>query len=256
MLVRWWDARAWLNGPHSKCGIPARVSGVRIPLPPPIKIMKRLSINQLNDEFQRQVKDLLLLGYPSMMKISEEELLGHILPLKEKLADLDVAEANFEQGYLPFVIVVKNKMVDSEEIMSRTTKNNKSGVTILRPLTAKDFKTIESITIPEDIAYLLTHIDRGRENINLPPKEAMVIIQKAGRTPLTIDEGIAVLTHYPEFLIKNNCFSLLASRTGTDQRVPAIWINAKKEANLGWCWNGNPHTWLGSASALKRLSAN
>ena len=31
-----WDARAWLNGPHSKCGIGASLSGVRILFPPPM----------------------------------------------------------------------------------------------------------------------------------------------------------------------------------------------------------------------------
>lgn len=52
-----------------------------------------------------------------------------------------------------------------------------------------------------------------------------------------------------EFLMKNNCFSLLASRHPGDKRVPAIWINAQKQPNLGWCRVGNPHTWHGSASA-------
>ena len=65
-------------------------------------------------------------------------------------------------------------------------------------------------------------------------------IQNAKHSPLTIDEGIAILTHFPDFLVKNNCFSLLASRCG-DKRVPALWISANA-AKLGWCWNGNLHT--------------
>ena len=69
--------------------------------------------------------------------------------------------------------------------------------------------------------------------------------------PLTIDEGIAILTHHPDFLQKNNCFSLLASRCG-DQRVPAMWISGGAP-RLGWCWAGNPHTWLGSASCRSRI---
>jgi len=81
----------------------------------------------------------------------------------------------------------------------------------------------------------------------------MTMIKSKHRFPLTIDEGIALITQFPEFLIKNNCFSLLASRTGKDQRVPAIWINANKQANLGWCWDRNPHIWLGSASCEKRV---
>jgi hypothetical protein len=30
--------------------------------------------------------------------------------------------------------------------------------------------------------------------------------------------------------------------------VPAFWIS-ERAPKLGWCWDGNPHTWLGVASA-------
>jgi hypothetical protein len=36
--------------------------------------------------------------------------------------------------------------------------------------------------------------------------------------------------------------------------VPALWI-ADRAPKLGWCWDGNPHTWLGTASAAHRLAA-
>jgi hypothetical protein len=62
-----------------------------------------------------------------------------------------------------------------------------------------------------------------------------------------------VLTHHPDFLSKNNCFSLLASRRA-DRRVPALWISAGAP-RLGWCWAGNRHTWLGSASCGARLGS-
>ena len=36
--------------------------------------------------------------------------------------------------------------------------------------------------------------------------------------------------------------------------VPAIWIS-NRAPKLGWCWAGNPHTWLGSASCSDRAAA-
>ena len=36
-------------------------------------------------------------------------------------------------------------------------------------------------------------------------------------------------------------------------RVPALWIS-ERAPKLGWCWDGNPHTWLGLASAGRRVS--
>ena len=79
------------------------------------------------------------------------------------------------------------------------------------------------------------------------PADAMPVIRSRGRTPLTIDEGIAVVTHAPHLLEKNKCFMLSGSRRN-DRRVPALWIS-ERAPKLGWCWDGNPHTWLGVASA-------
>jgi len=47
-----------------------------------------------------------------------------------------------------------------------------------------------------------------------------VTITARGRRPLTVDEGIAFVTHFPVALEKNKCFSLAGSRCG-DRRVPA-----------------------------------
>jgi hypothetical protein len=128
-----------------------------------------------------------------------------------------------------------------------------NGVTKLKPLVAADFAVIDGMEMPASKVYLLVDIDRGRESLNLAPEESLGLIKKANRLPLTIDEGVAIVTVYPEFLMRNNCFSLLGSRHAGDKRVPAIWLNGKNEPNLGWCWNGNPHTWLGSASGKMRI---
>ena len=71
-----------------------------------------------------------------------------------------------------------------------------------------------------------------------------------GRTPLTIHEGLALATQFPASLEKNRCYMLAGSRRG-DKRVPALWIS-NRAPKLGWCWDGNLHTWLGIASAGSR----
>lgn len=204
-------------------------------------------------EFDRQVANLLQKGYADMIGISKDEFLEDLQPLKDKVKQLPSIETDLEKGILPFVLVPHYQNLSPEEAMQRVEKEGKNGITILRPHTSQNFNTIESVNIPDTNIYLLVGIDRGKESINLPPSEAIALIRNAKRSPLTIDEGIAIVTHFPEFLMKNNCFSLLGSRTGIDQRVPAIWINSKKEPNLGWCWDGNPHTWLGSASCIDRV---
>jgi hypothetical protein len=209
--------------------------------------------NELIGEFERQIGSLIQKGYPKVTGMSLDEFQKLFDPFKEILGKLNNIYIDLEKGHLPFVIVVKSELVNSETAMSLVSREGKQGMTKLYPYEPQDFSPIESVNIPESAVYLLVDIDRGKDTINTSPNEALKIIEKKNRSPLTIDEGIAIITQFPDFLKKNNCFSLLASRHKGDQRVPAIWINAKKHPNLGWCWDGNPHTWLGSASCERRI---
>jgi hypothetical protein len=112
------------------------------------------------------------------------------------------------------------------------------------------FVPIDGIEIPAR-PYVLTGVDTGRAFLNVTPDDALRAILAAGRSPLTIEEGIALLVQQPDVLRTHNAFSLLGSRCG-DRRVPALWLSRGKP-RLGWCWAGNPHTWLGSASCATRV---
>lgn len=217
--------------------------------------MTHATPEQLVQEFDRQVEHLLQKGYHKLAGLSKKVFLQHIEPLRQHVTSITAPEIDLEHGTLPFVIVVKSDLIASKDAMSLVERGGKHGVDSMRPHEPHDFTTIDAVTIPDGAAYLLVDIDRGKDTRNAPPSEALKTIQKAKRSPLTIDEGIAVVTHFPDFLKKNNCFSLLASRVAGNQRVPAMWINAQKHPNLGWCWDGNPHTWLGSASCVVRIGS-
>jgi len=203
-------------------------------------------------EFDRQIDNYLSKGIPQLAGMADSAFREIAAPLRHMLKEASYG-VDIQKGTLPFALVLNSPAISAETMMAHIEKEGKKGVTALRPLTSGSFRTIVSVPLPERTVYLLIDIDRGKENINLPPRDALKKIESAGRSPSTVREGIALLIPYPEFLVKNNCFSLTASRTGTDQRVPAIWINAKKEPNLGWCWDGNPHTWLGCASCARRI---
>jgi hypothetical protein len=207
----------------------------------------------MKTEFDRQLHNLLQKGYPEAAGMLEEQFINTIGRLREKAAGLTAPEADPDKGELPFVIVIKSSMVSTEKAMALVNREGKNGVISMAPAAPADFKTPGSVKIPDGPAYLLADIDRGKETLNIRPVHALEIIKKNNRSPLNIDEGMAVITQYPDFLKKNNCFSLLASRRN-DKRVPAIWISESRP-KLGWCWDGNPHTWLGSASAGGRVGA-
>jgi hypothetical protein len=132
------------------------------------------------------------------------------------------------------------------EALKGETKAN-----VIEPSELPEFKPIAGVTQPAGLAYLLLDIDLGHDSLNVTPDDALKAIVRRRRSPLTVDEGLAVLTHYPDILRSHNAFSMLASRRG-DKRVPALWTS-KRRPKLGWCWAGNPHTWLGSASCRERL---
>lgn len=115
------------------------------------------------------------------------------------------------------------------------------------------FEPIEGLELPSDSAYLIAGVDAGGATLNVTPDDALATITGGGRSPLTIDEGMALVTLIPDVLVTRNAFSMLGSRCG-DRRVPAMWTS-RGRPRLGWCWAGNPHTWLGSASCEARLGA-
>jgi hypothetical protein len=202
-------------------------------------------------EFVRQVQTLVDKGYPGLAGLTDEEFRGLLAPLEKRLPDLPraTAETSFQ-----FVIVLRDSLVDTVSAMARVVDGRGTqGLTNMDPVTPSAFSPIDGLDLPSAPAYLLADVDTGAATLNVRPKDALPTIVDAGRTPLTIDEGVAVLTQFPDILQTHNAFQLLGSRAA-DNRIPSIWVSYGRP-RLGWCWAGNPHTWLGSASAATRLGA-
>lgn len=207
-------------------------------------------------EFDRQVGNLVTKGYPALAGLTTEEFTAQVAPLRGPAAERAATMAPPTEARVPFVLVVTRDLVPVEERLALLTLAGKQKPGILDRHYGEGhlarFDPIKELAVPAGTAYLLFDVDRGEETLNLAPDAAMEIITGQGRTPLTIDEGIAFVTHFPAALARNKCFSLVGSRCG-DRRVPALWIS-QDAPKLGWCWYGNPHTWLGSASATDRMS--
>lgn len=130
------------------------------------------------------------------------------------------------------------------------------------------FTPIETAPLPDAPMYSVHALTRGDEMENWSPEEALVAIEAAGRTPLTLTEGLHWLLQVPDVLERGHCFMTIASRlrkpNGTlDARTPAVWISNgtgrdgkdnRDAPKVGWCWVGNRHTWLGFASGVRSPS--
>jgi uncharacterized protein DUF5701 len=204
----------------------------------------------------RQVDTLLTLGYPALAGLSASEFTDHLEPLRAVAAALPRLPEHDEPGHASLVLVVTRDLVDPERtvpLLRLAPKGTAPGILDRNHGEAglAPYRPIEQVALPPSAAYLLLDIDRGEEFLGVRPEEALPVVLGRGRTPLTIEEGIAVVTHAPQLLEKNRCFMLSGSRRG-DRRVPAMWISARAP-KLGWCWDGNPHDWLGVASAGSRV---
>jgi hypothetical protein len=197
-------------------------------------------------EFDRQVATLHRLGYPGMTGLADDALDVAAAKLRvDVVARIGPTAHAATPGRAPFVLVVPASLVPAERAMPLTALGGRPGFVSGDTADIATFAPIDGLDIPARTLYALIDVRRGEEFCNVTPKAALVAIRAAGRSPLTYDEGIALLTHQPTTLAKNKCFSLSGSRCG-DKRVPALWISDRRP-KLGWCWDGNPHTWLGSA---------
>ncbi|KFG74464.1 DUF5701 family protein [Streptomyces mutabilis] len=212
------------------------------------------------EEFDRQVRTLTSLGYPALAGRTPEQFAELAAPLRAEAVERAGAAAGTPydpaaNGRVPFVLVVTRELAPVERTMPLTSLHGGELPGFVdrsfEPGSLERFVATEEAEPPGgDGVHLLFDIERGEEFCGAVPSDAMAALAGRGRTLLTIEEGIALMTHAPRILVKNKCFSLGGSRSG-DRRVPAIWIS-RKAPKLGWCWAGNPHTWLGMASAGAR----
>ena len=138
--------------------------------------------------------------------------------------------------------------LDAEVAMPQTRQGLRPGYVDMRPVQPSEFRPV--VDVPS-APYLLDGIDLGAHLLDVAPRDALVRILAAGRSPLTLEEGVAVLLAHPGILRARNCFQMLGSRAG-DKRIPSLWVTKDGRPRLGWCWEGTPHTWLGAASCATR----
>jgi hypothetical protein len=186
--------------------------------------------------------------YGGLAGVDHERLTSSV----EKLWTLlpDVAAAAPAEEHLPFVVVVRSTLVPTVAAVERIEVRGKAGWTDMGD-ELDGYRPIEGVEVPDADAYLLVDVSTGPETLDVTPADALPRITAAGRTPLTIDEGVALLTHHPDVLSARNAFQALASRA-PNKRIPSLWMS-KGAPRLGWCWEGNPHSWLGAAHAAQRL---
>ena len=195
-------------------------------------------------EFDRQVDALAQTGLPEYLDLADSCFRASLEPLRDQLP-----AARTRGNRIPFVVVVPNLPV--VDVLGTVHMAGGEGFTTMDDDDLARFAPLPELGVPST-PYLLLDVDPGPDTFNLPPAEALPRITAARRSPLTIAEGVSLLVSDPGLLRSRNCFSLLGSRAA-DKRVPALWVSERRP-RLGWCYQGAPHTWLGSASCGGRVA--
>jgi hypothetical protein len=145
------------------------------------------------------------------------------------------------------------------------TRGERTGFVVEDMTDVDSFDATDAAPLPP-MPYVVSGLTRGDEHANRSPEECLPEILAAGRSPLTLGEGIHWVLQDADVLERNRCFMTIGSRLrrpngSYDARTPALWISngtgrdgrERRDApKVGWCWWGNRHTWLGIASCSGR----
>jgi hypothetical protein len=193
---------------------------------------------------------------------------GALRQLAERLAAGVSSAADGGASAADPILAVHPSLLGPRELMTLVRRVGNPGFVVVDMTDLDEFVPIDGLEVPDSPLYLLQDAARGDEMRNWSPDEALPEISAAGRSPLTISEGISWLLQEPDQLEPNHCFMCIGSRRpkpsgrgGLDARTPALWISGgtgrdgkenRGAPKLGWCWAGNRHTWLGFASTAGR----
>ncbi|MBU4347663.1 hypothetical protein KJ586_02815 [Patescibacteria group bacterium] len=208
-------------------------------------VENREQYEKFEQEFNRQIENLSKKGFPKLTGMDEKKFMGIFEPLKEQIKELSSRE--FQEGRIPFVVVPREKLLSLEKKIPLMELEGKKGFTTLD---LSELKTAEGVEIPESLAYLVIDVENGKVMLGKSADEAVKQIKKEGRSPLTAEEGVAIITQYPEIL-KDHYMNLCGSRHGGDG-VASLWLDeGKPKLRWGWAYYSNAE-W-GSASCDSRI---
>jgi hypothetical protein len=198
-------------------------------------------------EFDRQLQTYLDAKYPTLAGLDEGDFLALVEPLRDKATTARATSPD----RIPFAVVITSRLVSADQALPTVHWKATTGWTECTADELAAYRPIAGVAVPDRAAYLITDVDTGKATLDVRAKDAVPIIEAEGRSPLTVDEGVSLLALWAGVLKERNAFFLPGARDST-KRVAALWVS-KGHPRLGWCWEGNPHTWLGSASCGSRM---
>jgi hypothetical protein len=230
-------------------------------------------MDTLAELFTKQTGRIIERKFHVIAGLSESDFINrHLMSLKQLLIQY-YEGAEFKENRIPFLIVVPHTIVPlSYQLKTiRESIGDTRWEYVIQP---EWFKNAEGVATPE-IPYLLLDVDTGYALRNTRPKKCVEIFTAEGRFALTIDEGLALITHFPEVLeshwidlpgsvlihklagqeaMKRGMLSALPAGFGLATFVPTLHYKYYNSLRLYYVEEMNETPYSGSASCGRRLA--
>ena len=148
--------------------------------------------------FTKQVTTIIERKFHIPTGLSESDFVNrHIMPLKQLLAK-NIKDTTIEESHIPILIVIPNNIVPLSYQLERT-RESINDIQLEHIIKPEWFENAKGVSTPAK-PYLLLDVETGYGMKNTTPKKCVKIFSDEGRFALTVDEGIALIFHFPEVL--------------------------------------------------------
>ena len=158
----------------------------------------RASVDILLELFAKQINTIMESKFHAPPGLSESDFLNRfILPLKQLLVE-NVKVTQIDKSRIPILVVIPHTIAPLSYQIERV-RESINDIKLEHIIKPEWFENAKGVSTPEE-PYLLLDVETGYAMKNTPPKKCVQSFSDAGRFALTIDEGIALITHFPEVL--------------------------------------------------------
>ncbi len=208
-----------------------------------------------------------------MANLGQRDFISRYLtPLRELLVTYEMETVSWKDRK-PFLLVVPHRIVPlSFQLDSlRERINQKQLEYIIKP---EWFENAPGVSTPSE-PYLLLDVETGHAMLNISPEKCVKKFNQEGRFALTIDEGLALITHCPEVLashwldlpgsvlihkyagqdaLQRGMQSALPPGFGMTTFIPTLYYKYYDDLRLYYINETTETPYSGSASCGRRLS--
>ena len=227
----------------------------------------------LSELFSQQINTIMERKFHAPTGLSESDFINRfIMPLKQLLVGNDRV-IQIDENRIPILVVVPHTTVPLSYQLERIREsiNDLQLDHIIQP---EWFENAKGVSTP-DKPYLLLDVETGYAMKNTPPKKCVQTLSDQGRFALTIDEGIALISHFPEVLerhwidlpgsvlihkfvgedvMKRGMLTSLPPAFAKATFVPTLNYLYYNYLRLYYIYEGTETPYSGSASCANRLS--